>query len=137
MQDSTEDSRIYKTQCISSQEKLVQSLVDAVVDTKLLNKKITELYAKVDRNDKKHTDAINGMHKEFTEQHKALIDNVRELKEAFDSFSEKVGPYVTKVEGAKGLINKWSPIVAIGSLLLLAFGDKAEKAIALLIKVAG
>lgn len=137
MQDSTEDSRNHKTQCISGQEKLVQSLVDAVVDTKLLNKKITELDAKVDRNDKKHTDAINSMHREFTEQHKLLIDNMAEFKVSFDLFIEKVDPYVTKVEGAKGFINKWSPIVAIGSLLLLAFGDKAEKAIALLIKVAG
>lgn len=135
MQDSTEDSRQKKTKCIDSQEKMVAQLFNAIIDTKLLNQKITELYTRVDSNDKKHTEAINELRNLFTTQNTSVLESIALLKGSLDAFSERVAPYVDKAEDAKSFIQKWSPYAVVILLAYLAFGEKAELVAKFLIKV--
>lgn len=135
MQDSTEDRRIKKSQCIDSQERMVKELFSAIVDTKMLSGKLTELHAIVNANDKKHTESINALRDSFTAQNTIVLENLAAFKNSFDHLSSRVGPYVEKAEGAKSLIQKWSPWLCVALLGIMAFGEKADKLIELLIKV--
>lgn len=136
MQESTEESRQRKTKCIDSQERMVKELFSAIVDTKMLNNKMTELYAKVDSNDRKHTEAINDLRNSVTAQNQAVLGSVESLKASMGAFIQQVGPYVEKAEGAKSFINKWSPYATVILVLYTAFGEKTEKLVSFLIKVA-
>lgn len=128
MPDSTEDNRRAETDPISNQEKLVQKLVDSIIDSKLLRQEINNLAAEVARNDKKHTESIDQLRAFFTTQHKEVLDSITTL-------SNTVEPYLKKADGAK----KWIIRVALIScpimFLMLVWGDKAEAWVELIIRV--
>ena len=115
MPDSTEERQ--KTQCISGQERLVMEAFNTMVEVRLFSQKLYELSEKVDRNDKKHTDAIGDLRKFFLDQNMVVVDSVGDLKKSVDAMMAHVTPMVAREEKAKAFILKWS-IPTIGVLLL-------------------
>lgn len=125
MQDSTEDRQ--KTSCISGQERLVVELFDAIVDVKLLGKKMSDLDAKVDQNDKKHTAAITDLREFFLNQNLVVVDSVSELKKSIDGMSLQLSPIISRENKIKQLILKWSiPIIIFLLVINIYSGHAAE-----------
>jgi len=125
MPDQTEDRK--KTPCISGQERLVVELFDAIVDVKLLGKKMSDLDAKVDQNDKKHTAAITDLREFFLNQNMVVVDSVGELKTAIYAMSQQLEPIVTRENKAKQFILKWSIPTILALLGVIMFGDYATE----------
>ena len=129
MPDSTEERQ--KTTCISGQERFVMEAFNTMVEVRLFSQKLSELSEKVDRNDKKHTDAISDLRKFFLDQNMVVVDSVGDLKKSVDAMMAHVTPMVNREEKVKSFILKWS-IPTICSLLLaivciVYFGDHAAE----------
>lgn len=137
MPDSTVDNRRVKTQCISSQEKLVEKLVGSIIDSKLLRQEITNLAAEVARNDKKHTDSIDQLRTFFTTQNKQVIDSIGAVQASLTVLSSTVEPYLKKADGTKKWVIRTALVSAPIMFLMLVWGDKAEKWLEFFIKVSG
>ena len=124
MPDQTEERQ--KTPCISGQERLVVELFDAIVDVKLLGKKMSDLDAKVDQNDKKHTAAITDLREFFLNQNLVVVDSVGELKKSIDTMSEQLTPIVSRENKIKQFILRWSIPAIVFLLLVNIFGGHAS-----------
>ena len=136
MQDLTDDKRKKTLECVDNQKDLVREILDAVVSNKLLSMKLDELDRKVDRNDRKHTDAIDSLQRSLRAQNDEVMNCVSGLKTDLKSFREEVKPYIESAGKVKALSNKWCPILVVILLVYITFSEKAEKLISLLLKVA-
>jgi hypothetical protein len=126
MQDLIDDKREGQSECISAQEKLVKSLVEAVVDSKVLNKKMTELAKTVDAHDRKHTEAIDNLRQFVTAQNAALLGRSDEIRESIKDISIKLDPLIKREEKVKLFILKWAVPTIILLLFVIFMGDKVK-----------
>ena len=125
MPESTEERQ--KTQCISGQERLVMEAFNTMVEVRLFSQKLSELSEKVDRNDKKHTDAIGDLRKFFLDQNMVVVESVGDLKKSVDAVIAHVTPMVDREEKAKSFILKWSIPTILALLAVIMFGGYATE----------
>lgn len=125
MPDSTEERQ--KTTCISGQERLVMEAFNTMVEVRLFSQKLSELSEKVDRNDKKHTDAISDLRKFFLDQNMVVVDSVGDLKKSVDAMMAHVTPMVNREEKLKSFILKWSIPTILVLLGVILFGGYAAQ----------
>jgi phage-related protein len=125
MQESTEDRQ--KSECISGQEQFVMEALKMMFDVRMLSEKISNLDAKVDTNDKKHTAAIGELRKFFVDQNLVVVDSVGELKKSIDTISGQLEPIITRENKAKQFILRWSIPTILGLLGVIMFGGYATE----------
>lgn len=125
MQESTEDRQ--KSECISGQEQFVMEALKMMFDVRMLSEKISNLDAKVDTNDKKHTAAIGELRKFFVDQNLVVVDSVGELKKSIDTISGQLEPIITRENKAKQFILKWSIPTIFVLLGVIMFGGYATQ----------
>lgn len=135
MQDLTDDKRQKTLECVENQKDFIKEVLDAVVSNKILSMKLDELDRKVDRNDRKHTDAIEKLQSSLRTHNEALMASVEGLKVDFQSFRTEVKPYIEGAGKVKSFSNKWSPIIAAVLITYIFLAEKAEKLISILLKV--
>jgi len=96
-------------------------------DVRMLSEKISNLDAKVDTNDKKHSAAIIELRNFFIDQNLVVVDSVGELKKSIDAISGQLEPIVSRENKAKHFILKWSIPTILVLLCVILFGGYATQ----------
>ncbi len=131
MPDNREEIKAGIEQCTSSQERLVA----AMISNKWLENRINEIsnlvhkndekhtraYANLQKliadNDKKHTDAIEFLRVESNGHYKSLSVQIETVNNSVERLTKTLKPYLDKANRVKGIIYKWSPLVALLSIV--------------------
>jgi len=96
-------------------------------DVRMLSEKISNLDAKVDTNDKKHSASIIELRNFFIDQNLVVVDSVGELKKSIDAISGQLEPIVSRENKAKNFILKWSIPTILVLLCVILFGGYATQ----------